>query len=63
MISIFLRELYDKSKKFWKKSKAGAEWIWRKGELESKLNATESVTKCIEFCGGASPLYDFTNLK
>ena len=56
MMSIFLRELYDKSKKFWKKSKAGAEWIWRKGELESKLNASESVTKCMEFCGGASPL-------
>lgn len=33
------------------------------GGKESKLNASESVTKCIEFCGGASPLYDFTNLK
>ena len=62
MMSIFLRELYDKNKKFWKKSKVGTEWIWRKEELESKLNANESVTKCIEFCGGAS-LYDFTNLK
>lgn len=28
-----------------------------------KLNANESVTKCLEFCGGASLLYDFTNLK
>lgn len=32
-MSIFLRELYDKNKKFWKKTKVEAEWIWRKEEL------------------------------
>ena len=46
-----------------KKSKVGAEWIWRKGELGRILNANESVTKRVEFNGGASPLFDFTNLK
>ena len=46
-MNIFLRELYDKNKKFWKKSKVGAEWIWRKEELESKLNANESVTNVL----------------